>query len=108
MGNNSPEPVNLDLEPERMYAALCYLWVLVFIPYIAAKQDDFVLFHIKQGMVLLAGFILAVGAAYWIPWVGNLLFVLLMLVDLMGLVQALHGRRWQIPVIGSMIQRFRF
>ncbi len=106
MTDNS-QPVNIDLPPERMYAALCYLWVLVFIPYLVARQNDFVRFHIKQGVALLVGFIIAIIAAFWISWVGSLLFVLLMLINLMGLVQALHGRRWKIPGIGNLLERFR-
>ncbi|MCT4592570.1 MAG: hypothetical protein N4A36_04300 [Candidatus Gracilibacteria bacterium] len=39
---------------ERMYAAMSYLWVLVFIPLLLKKESEFAKFHAKQGVILFA------------------------------------------------------
>ncbi len=94
------------LEDERLYAMLAYLTVLVFVPLLTRRDDPYVYFHVKQGLVLLIGMVIALIAAAWVPQLGSLLFVLLLAVDVIGLVQALLGRRWKIPLIGTIAQKF--
>ncbi|MBI4021768.1 MAG: hypothetical protein HY372_00240 [Candidatus Andersenbacteria bacterium] len=95
------------LDESRLMAALSYVGVLVLVPILVRKDDPFVRWHAQQGMVLLAGIILALLAAAWIAVVGNVLFLLLLIADIIALVQALLGRRWKIPVIGHLAEQFR-
>lgn len=107
MANDSNLNDVTGLDERRLMAALSYVGVLVFVPLLMRKDDPFVRWHVQQGLVLLAGIILALLAAAWIAAVGNVLFLLLLVVDLIALVQALLGRRWKIPGIGQLAEQFR-
>lgn len=87
-------------------AALAYVGVLVLIPLFTRKNNPFVYFHVKQGLVLLIGEVIALIASQWIVLAGNLLFVVLMIASVVGLVQALQGRRFKLPVIGDLAEKF--
>ena len=99
----------IDIDEAKIMAALSYLGVLVFVPLLVLmrKEDPFVRWHVKQGLVLLAGIVIALLAAAWIPVVGNILFLLLLIVNIIALVQTLLGKRWVIPVIGQLAEKFR-
>lgn len=103
-----PEPTNqiTDLEDSRLLAALSYLGVLVLVPLLVNRDDPFVAWHAKQGLVILIGEIIALIAASWSGLFGSLLFVLFLLASVVGLLQALLGRRWQAPLIGKLAQKF--
>lgn len=101
-----PNKELLDINDAVLYAMMSYLLVLVAVPLLVKKDDPFVNFHAKQGLVLLIGIIGALIAAPWLPVVGNALFVILLVADMAGLVQALLGRRWKIPLIGNIAGRF--
>lgn len=107
----NPNPNNqkdvIDIDENKVMAALSYLGVLVFVPLLVKKEDPFVRWHVKQGLVILVGGVIALLAVAWVPVIGNLLFLLLMVVDIIALVQALLGRRWVIPVIGQLAEKFR-
>jgi fumarate reductase subunit D len=96
-----------DLEEDKLYAILSYVGVLVLIPLLTKKNNSFVQFHARQGLVILVGFIIALIAVQWVSLIGNLLFLSLLIVDVIALVQALLGRRWKIPIIGDIAQKFR-
>ena len=94
------------LDEQRLYAAFSYVFVLVLVPLLTRRGDDFVQWHAKQGLVLMIGFIIAGVAAAWINVLGTLLFLLLLVADIVGLVMALQGRKWKIPGIGVLAQKF--
>lgn len=93
------------LDESVMYSVMAYLLVLVVVPLFMKKNDPFVNFHAKQGLILCIGIILSLLVAVWMPRIGNLLFLLLLLLNIVGLVQALLGRRWKIPLIGSLAEK---
>ena len=102
------DPNNIiDIDEQKMMAALSYVGFLVLVPLFVSRDDKYVNWHAKQGLVLLIGLILAVVAAQWIAAVGNILFLVLLLVDVAALVQALLGKWWKIPVIGEIAQKFK-
>jgi uncharacterized membrane protein len=97
----------VDIDERRIMASLAYLGVLVFVPLIMRKGDPVITWHVKQGLVIFGGLILALLAAAWSPRLGNALFFLLLVVDIIALVQALVGRQWRIPLIGNLADKFR-
>lgn len=106
-GNRVPKLGDVTgLDERRLMAALSYVGVLVFVPLLVSKDDPFVRWHVQQGLVVLAGLVLALVAAAWVAVVGNVLFLVLMVVDIIALVQALLGRRWRIPGIGQLAEKF--
>jgi len=79
---------------------------LVFVPIMSAKHDPFVMAHAKQGLVILIGYALAFLAMIWLPSVGAVLFLVLILASVAGMIQALLGHRWRIPLIGQIAAKF--
>ena len=107
-GVESEQLYDLEVFEERFFAALSYLAFLCFMPLLLKKERRFVQFHGKQGLVL---FILEVAAFILklIPALGDLLFtpalVVLSILSLVGIIKALMGKSWPMPVIHEMASR---
>src|SRR3954471_14186681 len=81
-------------------AILCYLGILVIIPLLTeAKNDPFVKFHIKQGLVLLVIWVLG-SVFFWVPIFGWLLWLAVVILTIMGIMSASHGKEKELPFIG--------
>lgn len=102
-------------EKNVVMALLCYLGLLIIIPLVTeAKKDPYVKFHIKQGIVLLV-----TSAAIWIasiilafiPILGWILVLLawigLLVLVIMGIVNALTGKENILPVVGKYADRIK-
>ncbi len=97
----------VDVDEDKLMAALSYIGVLVLVPLLVKRDNPFVRWHAKQGLVVLIGIALSLMTAAWVPALGNVLFLLLLLAAVVGLVQALLGRRWRIPIIGHIADSFK-
>jgi uncharacterized membrane protein len=105
---NSEQQDNIiDVDEQKIMSALSYVGFLVLVPLFVSRDDKYVVWHAKQGLVLLVGLILAAIAAQWIAVIGNVLFLVLLLIDVVALVQALLGTWWKIPVIGNIAEKFK-
>jgi fumarate reductase subunit D len=89
-------------------AALSYLGVLCFVPLLAAKDDEFVYFHAKQGLVIWMWSVLALFALH-IPGIGKWLFGFssmgVVVFSVLGLLSVLFQRAWKLPLIGEVADR---
>lgn len=87
----------------KVFAILAYLSILCIIPLALKKDNDFVLKHGKQGLVLFLGevavFILHIILGQWILRLGMFIFGVLSFV---GLIAVLQGRDAELPVIGRL------
>ncbi len=92
-------------------AILAYIGPLIIVSYMVAKDDPFVKFHIKQGLLLVV-----IEVAVWMLmmtiWI---LFPLLQLVNLaalvlaiIGIVHAAKGEQKELPLIGHYSKNFNF
>lgn len=92
------------------YAVLSYLWVLCLIPVFMKKDDGFVRFHARQGVMLFIVEI-GIGVISIIPGLGGFIYLLGMivcgLVSLVGIVQVLMGNKWEIPLISKWAEKLR-
>ena len=88
-----------------LMAALSYFGILVIVPLLTeAKNDPFVKFHIKQGIVLLIAYVIC-GFVIWVPIIGWTLGVVLFVLFLMGLINALNGQQKPLPIIGQFAEK---
>ncbi|HLD25924.1 MAG TPA: hypothetical protein VJC05_02700 [Candidatus Andersenbacteria bacterium] len=101
-----PDDQVVDIDESRLLAALAYVGVLVAVPFLVRRDDPYVVWHVKQGLVILVGLILSLVAATWHAPTGSVLFLVLMMLDIIALIQALLGRRWRIPLIGNLAEKF--
>lgn len=90
-----------------LMAVLCYFGILVLIPLLTdAKNDPFVKFHIKQGLVLLIAYVIT-GFIFWVPFVGWLISLVLFVFFIMGIINAASGKETPLPVIGKFAESFK-
>ena len=106
-----------DIEENKVIAAISYLSILVLIPLLVKKDSRFVKEHAKQGLVLFIAEIVLwlVDLIFaWIPVLGLIIsilvriaFVAIGIVSLIGLIYALMGKFWKIPVIYDWAQNLK-
>lgn len=102
-------PEKKDYSDEKIFAAISYVWILFLVPLLAKKDSDFVLFHARQGFVFFV-FTTLLGAVSWIPvlgwiigFVGGIIAVILFVI---GIVNAVSGKKEELPIIGHYAQKF--
>ncbi|TAL54318.1 MAG: DUF4870 domain-containing protein [Nanoarchaeota archaeon] len=97
---------------QMMTAILSYLSILVIIPLIAVKKkDEFIKFHIKQGIILLVvEIILAIiqRVLLYLFFFGNILWdligilwLVILVVAVIAIIKAIQGEMWKIPVVSN-------
>lgn len=111
-----PKTPQQDVEQNKVMAVLAYFGILVLIPILAAKESKFARFHANQGLILLItgvaysifvqviikivafiSYALAgiVGIALGLAW------LLLLVLAIIGIINAVKGECKQLPLIGQ-------
>ncbi len=87
----------------KIVACMSYLGILALIPLVLNRDDDYVRFHARQGIVIWMWEVLAVYALV-LPG-GRLFFsvssFLCFALSVVGVVSVLLGRAWKFPVVGK-------
>lgn len=92
---------------------LAYLGPLVIVSYIIAREDPFVKFHIKQGLVLLvievglwilSSFFWTLFYQFWMMW--QIFNFALFILAILGIVNAAQGKEKELPLVGSFAKNF--
>ncbi len=93
-----------DIEENKVLAAISYVWILCLIPLFLKRQSQFTQFHAKQGLIL---FIIEVigWLIFWIPLIGWALFVFIIIMAIMGIMNALAGKYWEMPILGKYARK---
>src|SRR3989344_5026105 len=87
---------------DKVWGAIGYLWILSLVALAARKQNDFVRFHASQGALLFAISVVLM----LIPGLGWLLNLLVAIAAVVGIIKALQGERWPVPLIGGLAKSF--
>jgi uncharacterized membrane protein len=86
----------------RLMAVMSYLGILCFVPLLRNKDDEFVYFHARQGLVIWMWGMLGIFSLY-LPGVGKWMFSLSAMVvvafSVVGAVSAILNRAWKLPLI---------
>ncbi|MGE5392334.1 MAG: DUF4870 domain-containing protein [Candidatus Saccharibacteria bacterium] len=110
-------PAAADASNQMVMAILAYLGILILIPLLVAKDNQFVKFHIKQGLVLVI-----IWVAYWFLtavfgaihlWVLNMFVYPIvglgtLILAIIGIINAVNGQQKELPVVGSLARKFTF
>ena len=87
----------------KVFALLSYLSILCIIPLIIKKENPFVFFHGKQGLVLfvmeVAFFILHILLG---PWILKLGIFLCGAASFVGIIAVLKGEQIKLPLISGI------
>ena len=106
----SPQPAMGEQKPKNTGMAIV-AYILFFIPLLTdAKNDPFVKYHVKQGLVLFISAVIAsivrlIPAIYWIGWILDLGVLVLFII---GVMNAAGGKEKELPLIGQYADKFHF
>lgn len=110
---STPGTMNSDSTMHKNNTAmgiLAYIGPLVIIPWLTVKDDPFVKFHVRQGLVLLvievAVWIL--GTMMWQFWaIWNLVNLAVFVLAIIGIINVSQGKQKELPVVGSFGSHFK-
>lgn len=97
---------------EKIIASLSYIWILFLLPLIFKKNNPFCQHHAKQGLVLFI-FSLIVSILGGIPVIGWLIimplgWLIVIMLGLIGIINALRGKLWQMPFLNKYANKIYF
>lgn len=109
--NNSQTPVPppqqgapAAADNSTLMGVLSYIGILVIIPYLVARQDPFVKFHVKQGIVLAVieiGLWMVSMTIWMLAPVIMLVNLGLLVLSIIGIVNVLQKKQEELPVVGK-------
>jgi len=100
----------MENQKNKVMALLAYIGPLVIISYLTSKNDPFVKFHIKQGLVL---FIIEVASWFlgmvFIPlwFILNIINLIVLVLVIIGIMNALQNKEKILPLVGSYAKYFK-
>ena len=104
---NAPVSATDDIDRNRAFAIISYLWILFIVGLIAAPNSKFAKYHANQGLVLfLAELVLGVACFVlaFIPILGHLTilagWIAGIVLAIMGIINAAGGQCKPLPLIG--------
>ena len=90
----------------KIFAVLSYLSILCIIPLLLRKENDFVLSHGKQGLVIFIGevsiFIIHIVLGAWILNLGTFFFGI---ISLWGIIEVLRGNYVKLPFVADIAEK---
>lgn len=94
-----------------LMGVLAYIGILVIIPFLMDKEDPFVKFHIKQGLILVIIEIAASLAAssMWGLWmIFHIINIATLILSIIGIINVVNHKQQELPLIGSLAKHFTF
>ena len=106
----SPANLRTKIEKNTVMAILSYVGPLVIIPYLTVKDDEFVKFHVKQGLILMT-----IEVAIWLlsrvlgsfSLVWGVLNLATTVLSVVGIIYVLQKKQKELPLIGSWSKHFK-
>jgi len=86
---------------DAFLAVLSYLHILVLIPLIFGKKDEFVKYHAKQGLLLLIFWVLF-GFSLFLPYLPWLFLIVIAIGIVSGIICVILGKEKPMPIIGKL------
>ena len=97
-----------------LFGILSYIGILVVIPYLVAKDDSFVKFHVKQSLVLFSIEIVLwlilwfLANTIWVLYpLVNLLNLVMVLFSIIGIVNVVQNKEKSLPLVGQYSEYFK-
>lgn len=112
-GTSAPQNAQAGMDAANknmLMGILSYIGPLIIIPYIVAKDDPFVKFHIKQGLVLFvieaAVWVLSMVLAWQLAILINLVNLVTIVLSIIGIVNVVQGKEKELPFVGTFSRYF--
>jgi uncharacterized membrane protein len=108
---SAPTALPTPNQNRMLFGILAYIGVLIIVSYVFAKEDSFVLYHIRQGAVLFVIEVAVMLLSYMLPF--NMLFFplapLFMIVNLgclvlsiIGVLNVVKQKEQELPLVGHL------
>ena len=94
---------------KKLFGVLAYLGILIVISYVFAKDNSFVKFHIKQGLVLVVIELImwVLGSMFWSLWpVYSIVNLITLILSIIGIVNVLQNKEKPLPLVGQFAGNF--
>lgn len=85
-------------------AILSYLHILVLVPILLSKKNNFIYYHAKQGAALMVVWVVALFTFY-LPAIFWLFFLYIAICIIYGIVNVFLGREKPLPLIGRWAEK---
>ncbi len=98
-------------ENNKLMGVLAYLGILIIIPFVMAKNEPFVKFHIKQGLILVIIELVVwlIGMMMWQLWaILQIVNLATLVLAIIGIVNVVQGHQKELPLVGSLAKNFTF
>lgn len=98
-----------EVSQKTIMGVLAYIGPLIIISYLAAKNDPFVRFHIKQGLVLLVLEVIVwfLGMMFWPLWLLlNLVNLIILVLTIIGIINVTQNQEKKLPLVGEYARYF--
>ena len=109
--NKEEKKQEVEFDVNKILGILSYVWILCLVPLVLKRKDEFIHHHAKQGLVLFIFEIVLMVVAV-VPLLGWLLafvgWIFAVILALMGIVNVLAGKKWEMPVLGKYADRLKF
>jgi len=85
-----------------------FAYILFFVPLLIpeAKNDPFVKFHVKQGLVLFLAWLVAGVLSVPLFFIIWLVYIFLLVLLILGIMNAINGKKEPLPLIGQFADKF--
>ena len=98
-------------QKEKNIGMAIVAYILFFIPLLTdAKNDPFVKYHVKQGLLVFIGAVL-ISIVSWMPfiyWIAWILNIAVFVFFIIGVINAASGKEKPLPLIGHLAENFKF
>jgi uncharacterized membrane protein len=95
---------------ETLMGILAYISILVLIPLLVEKNNPFVKYHVKQGLVLLVievG-VYVIGAMIWMLWpILQFVHLACVVLSILGIVNVVQKKQNPLPLVGQFGDMFK-
>jgi len=101
---------NSKKEDNKLMGILSYIGVLCLIPLLTKKDNTFVFFHAKQGVVLFIAevatvFVAAIPLLGWV--VAPTVSIIWLILAIIGIVNVLDGKQKELPILGKYADKIK-
>jgi uncharacterized membrane protein len=99
-----------------IFLILAYFGIFALIPFFVVKDNEFVRWHSKQGLVLVGfeiilwivlmiiGFVPILNIIF--AFLGLFIWLGILILHILCIVKALKGEKWYVPVVGKYADKF--
>lgn len=107
---SSTPPTSQGSSNNTLMGILAYLGILVIIPLLVSKDNQFVKFHSKQGLVL--AIIWFIGTLLWrvsfFYFVMPIINLGCLILAIIGIINVVGGQMKELPLVGHLAKNFKF